>query len=217
MNHSKYSRDCEPTKDSDAFTLAKESNIMKEGEMRRYMIMPLMEKEHYTIEDIYALPEGERAELIDGQMYMMSPPGRRHQLLSTYLLTEISLYIRSKKGTCEVYAAPFGVFLKNEKGEDDYLEPDIVVVCDLDKLDEKGCHGAPDWVIEIVSPSSKKRDYLKKTAIYMEQGVREYWIVDPMREVTVVYKCEEEGFPVIYKFGESVKAGIYEELEITIK
>ena len=75
---------------------------MKEGEMRRYMIMPLMEKDHYTIEDIEALPEGERAELIDGQMYMMSPPGRRHQWLSTYLLTEISLYIRSKKGTCEV-------------------------------------------------------------------------------------------------------------------
>ena len=179
--------------------------------------MPLMEKEHYTIEDIYALPEGERAELIDGQMYMMAPPGRRHQWLSTYLLTEISLYIRSKKGTCEVYAAPFGVFLKNEKGEDDYLEPDIVVVCDLDKLDEKGCHGAPDWVIEIVSPSSKKRDYLKKTVIYMEQGVREYWIVDPIREAIVVYKSEEEGFPVIHKFGESVKAGIYEELEITIK
>ena len=133
------------------------------------------------------------------------------------LLAEISLYIRSKKGTSEVYAAPFGVFLKNEKGEDDYLEPDIVVVCDLDKLDEKGCHGAPDWVIEIVSSSSKKRDYLKKAAIYMEQSVREYWIVDPMREVTVVYKREEEGFPVIYKFGESVKAGIYEELEITIK
>ena len=134
-----------------------------------------------------------------------------------YLLTEISLYIRSKKGTCEVYAAPFGVFLKNEKGEDDYLEPDIVVVCDLDKLDEKGCHGAPDWVIEIVSPSSKKRDYLKKTAIYMEQGVREYWIVDPMREVTVVYKSEEEGFPVIHKFGEPIKVGIYEDFEITIK
>ena len=179
--------------------------------------MPLMEKEHYTIEDIYALPEGERAELIDGQMYMMAPPGRRHQWLSNYLATEINIYIRSKKGKCEVYAAPFGVFLKNEKGEDDYLEPDIVVVCDLDKLDEKGCHGAPDWVIEIVSPSSKKRDYLKKAAIYMEQSVREYWIVDPVREVTVVYKREEEGFPVIYKFGESVKAGIYEDLEITIE
>ena len=77
MNHSKYSRDCEPTKDSDAFTLAKESNIMKEGEMRRYMIMSLMEKEHYTNEDIYALPEEERAELIGGQMYRMSSPGRR--------------------------------------------------------------------------------------------------------------------------------------------
>lgn len=179
--------------------------------------MPLMEKDHYTIEDIEALPEGERAELIDGQIYMLATPSTRHQRLSHFLLRKIDSYIESKKGKCEVFYAPFGVFLKNEKGEDDYLEPDIVVVCDLDKLDEKGCHGAPDWVIEIVSPSSKKRDYLKKTAIYMEQGVREYWIVDPMREVTVVYKREEEGFPVIYKFGESVKAGIYEELEITIK
>ena len=179
--------------------------------------MPLMEKNHYTIKDIEELPEGERAELIDGQMYMMLPPGRRHQWLSNYLATEINIYIRSKKGKCEVYAAPFGVFLKNENDEEDYLEPDIVVVCDPEKLDEKGCHGAPDWVIEIVSPSSKKRDYLKKAVIYMEQGVREYWIVDPMREATVVYKQEEEGVSTIYKFGESVKAGIYEDLEITIE
>ena len=92
-----------------------------------------------------------------------------------------------------------------------------MVICDPNKVDEKGCHGAPDWVIEIVSLSSRMRDYLQKANLYMNNGVREYWIVDPVREVTVVYKCEEEGFPVIYKFGESVKAGIYEELEITIK
>ena len=97
--------------------------------------MPLMEKEHYTIEDIYALPEGERAELIDGQMYMMAPPGRRHQWLSTYLLTEISLYIRSKKGTCEVYSAPFGVFLKND--EEDYVDPDRKEIVTYQEKDER--------------------------------------------------------------------------------
>lgn len=108
-----------------------------------------------------------------------------------------------------MFYAPFGVFLKNEKWGEDFVEPDLMVICDPNKVDEKGCHGAPDWVIEIVSPSSKMRDYLQKANLYMNNGVREYWIVDPVRE--------EEGFPVIYKFGEPVKAGIYEDLEITIE
>ena len=94
---------------------------------------------------------------------------------------------------------------------------DTSVICDTSKLTDKGCDGAPDWIIEIVSPGSRKMDYFTKLFKYRTAGVREYWIVDPMREVTVVYKSEEEGFPVIYKFGESVKAGIYEDLEITIE
>ena len=120
----------------------------------------LTEEKRYTIEDIYALPEGERAELIDGKIYYMAPPGWGHQRISRKLHQAIANYIDSNGGKCEALAAPFAVFLN----EDDlnYVEPDISVICDLTKLDEKGCHGAPDWIIEIVSQSSKPRDYMTK-------------------------------------------------------
>ena len=129
----------------------------------------------YTIDDIYALPDGERAELIDGQIYYMAPPSRTHQKISWRLHQIIGNYIDSKGGQCEVYAAPFAVFLS----EDDinYIEPDISVICDTSKLDEKGCHGAPDWIIEVVSPSSKRMDYYTKLFKYRTAGVKEYWIV----------------------------------------
>ena len=179
--------------------------------------MPLLKKDYYTIKDIEELPEGERAELIDGQIYMLATPSTRHQRLSRFLFKKIDSYIESKKGKCEVFYAPFGVFLKNEKWGEDFVEPDLMVICDPNKVDEKGCHGAPDWVIEIVSPSSKMRDYLQKANLYMNNGVREYWIVDPMREATVVYKQEEEGVSTICKFGEPIKVGIYEDFEITIE
>lgn len=172
----------------------------------------------YTIKNIYELPDGERAELIDGQIYYMAPPGRAHQKCLNYLNTEINIYIRAQSGNCEVYPAPFAVFLN----EDDktYVEPDISVICDKDKLDEKGCHGAPDWVIEIVSPGSKNMDYYTKLFKYREAGVREYWIVDPGKKRTVVWNFEqntEQSGPDImemYTFSDSVKAGIYEDLYI---
>ena len=112
---------------------------------------------------------------------MLATPSTRHQRLSHFLLRKIDSYIESKKGKCEVFYAPFGVFLKNEKWGEDFVEPDLMVICDPNKVDEKGCHGAPDWVIEIVSLSSRMRDYLQKANLYMNNGVREYWIVDPVR------------------------------------
>ena len=135
--------------------------------------MPLLKEETYTIDDIYALPDGERAELIDGHMYMMAPPSRKHQRISTRLVS----YIEEHKGKCEVYAAPFAVYL--DERSNTYVEPDISVICDPDKLDDRGCKGAPDWIIEIVSPASKKMDYLLKLLKYRFAGVKEYWIVDP--------------------------------------
>ena len=110
----------------------------------------------YTIDDIYALPDGQRAELIDGQMYMMAPPNTAHQRISHLLEWKIENYIRDKNGECEVFSAPFAVFLS--KDNHNYLEPDISVICDKDKLNEKGCNGAPDWIIEITSPSDPQRD-----------------------------------------------------------
>ncbi len=173
----------------------------------------LRKEEIYTVEDIYKLPEGERAELIDGQIYYMAPPGRTHQKLSMALSNEISAYIRENGGDCEIYAAPFVVFLN----EDDfnYVEPDISVICDPSKLDEKGCHGAPDWVIEIVSPASRKMDYYKKLFQYRMAGVREYWVVDPDRRMVTVYDFEQDNMEE-YGFDEKIPVGIYEDFFIKL-
>ena len=167
----------------------------------------------YTISDIYALPDGERAELIDGQIYYMAPPGRTHQKLSMFLSNEISAYIRDHDGSCEVYAAPFAVFLSDD--DLNYVEPDISVICEEKKLDEKGCHGAPDWVIEIVSPASRKMDYYKKLFQYRMAGIREYWVVDPDKHLVTTYRFEEDNMEE-YSFGESVPVGIYKGFSIKI-
>ena len=171
-------------------------------------------EETYTIDDIYALPEGERAELIDGQIYYMAPPNTNHQRLVNYLSTEINLYIRNNKGSCEVFPAPFAVCLnKNEK---DYVEPDISVICDPSKLDDKGCHGSPDWIIEIVSSSSRQMDYYKKLFKYRTAGVREYWVVDPDKSIVTVYNFEADTM-MEYLFGEAVPVGIFEDFSIKIR
>lgn len=101
----------------------------------------LRKEEICTIEDIYTLPEGERAELIDGRIYYMAPPSTIHQRILNYISTEINLYIRNNNGTCEVFPLPFAVFLN--KDDENYVEPDISVICDKDKITEKGCYGAP--------------------------------------------------------------------------
>ena len=169
--------------------------------------MPLPKERIYTIDDIYSLPEGERAELIDGQIYYMSPPSRKHQDILSFLHLAIGNYISQNKGECKIYPAPFAVFLFEEDSK--YLEPDISVICDKDKLNDKGCQGAPDWIIEIVSPSSKPMDYYTKLALYREAGVREYWIVDPLRQMIVVYDMEHGDSPVIHSFNDSIPVRIY--------
>ncbi len=173
--------------------------------------MALRKELIYTTEDIYNLPEGERAELVDGQIYYMAPPTFRHQKICLFLSRKIADYIESKKGECEVIPAPFAVFLN--KDNKTYVEPDISVICDKSKLTEQGCVGAPDWIIEIVSPSSKQMDYLTKLIKYRTAKVREYWIVDPLKNHIIVYNFEADTMED-YTFSESVKAGIYNDLSI---
>ena len=166
----------------------------------------------YTTEDIYHLPDGERAELIDGMIYNMSPPNIRHQYLNTKLASKIDQYVDRKKGTCMVFSAPFAVFLNADNKT--YVEPDISVICDKSKLENgRGCNGAPDWIIEIVSPSSKNMDYMVKLLKYSTAKVREYWIVDPMKNRIMVHNFENETMEE-YTFADKIKAGIYEDLEI---
>lgn len=174
----------------------------------------LREEDIYTIEDIYALPDGERAELIDGKIYYMAPPNTRHQKLVSDLHYQIKDFIKRNNGECEVFPAPFAVFLnENDKN---YVEPDISVVCDESKLDEKGYHGAPDWIIEIVSPTSRSKDYMMKLFKYRMSGVREYWIVDPDKNAIIVYRFEKD-IVEQYSFGEEVPVGIYENFVVKIE
>jgi Uma2 family endonuclease len=145
----------------------------------------------------------------------MAPPSSIHQKLVRELTTEINLYIRSKNGSCEVLPSPFAVFLNED--DSTYVEPDISVICDRNKITNKGCLGAPNWIIEIVSPSSKSMDYYTKLMKYREAGVNEYWIVDPLKEMILVYYLEIADSPTIYRFDDIVKANIYEDLEIDFK
>lgn len=169
---------------------------------------------NYTIDDIYGLPDGQRAELIDGRIYYMAPPGTAHQRLAGKIFNAISNYIQSKNGKCEVFIAPFAVFLNgNDKS---YVEPDISVICDKDKVTEKGCAGAPDWVIEIVSPSSRQMDYYKKLFQYRTAGVREYWVVDPLKERVTVYNFELETAEE-YSFGDEIRVGIYGDFSFKVQ
>ena len=178
--------------------------------------MALAQAKIYTSEDYWNLPEGQRAELIDGKLYDMAPPGRMHQKLVMELSSAIHSYIKKGSGSCEVYPAPFAVNLNSD--DSTWIEPDISVICNPDKLTDKGCDGAPDWVIEITSPGNQGHDYIYKLNLYADAGVREYWIVDPMKQKILVYYFEESAFDVRqYTFQDDIKANIFEDLLIDFK
>ena len=177
-----------------------------------FYFMSLLENQGYTIADIEALPEGQRAELFDGEMIMMASPTATHQAILNWINLEIYSQIKAKEGKCRVFPAPFAVFVLDD--DKNYVEPDIVVICDRDKLDNKGCHGAPDYVVEIVSLSSKKLDYYKKLEVYQRAGVREYWIVDAFKKTIVVHSLEQDEIPTIYHFTDAIKVGICDDVVI---
>lgn len=176
--------------------------------------MALAQKKLHTINDIYTLPEGQRSELIDGQIYDMAPPSTAHQRILMNLAGDIREYIKKHNGSCEVFPAPFAVFLNAD--DYNYLEPDISVICDKNKINDKGCNGAPDWVIEIVSPSTQQMDYGIKLFKYRTAGVREYWIVNPTTHTVNVYDFEHEEKTAQYNFNDIIQTCIYEDLNLHI-
>lgn len=175
--------------------------------------MPLPQEGIYTLDDIYALSDEQRAELIDGQIYYMTPPSTMHQRISGKFFRKISDYIERNNGSCEVFSAPFAVFL-NENNRN-YVEPDISVICDPDKINDRGCVGAPDWIIEVVSPSSRRMDYFTKLFKYRTAGVREYWIVDPDKNRVLVYSFVTDDMSE-YTFADDIPSGIYPGFTINL-
>ena len=176
--------------------------------------MASVQRKSDTEQDYYNLPENTRAELIDGQLiYNQAAPSRIHQTILGELYTVINNHIKSKDESCRVYPAPFAVKLWEDRPT--IVEPDISVICDRDKLTDHGCTGAPDWIIEIVSPGNAKHDYIRKLNLYYDAGVREYWIVDPGEERVFVYALEQENFKVkSYTFHDQINVNIYEDLSI---
>ncbi len=176
--------------------------------------MPMLQERIYTSEDYWNLPEGQRAELIDGKLYAMAPPNRMHQEILMELSATIRNYVKSKGCACKVYPAPFAVNLNAD--DKIWVEPDISVICDQNKLSDQGCKGAPDWIIEIVSPGNPKNDYTIKLFKYRTAGVREYWIVNPMKKVIQTYIFEGIEDSDVYSFDEEIPVHIFDGLTIKI-
>ena len=180
------------------------------------MALPLRNEEYYTYADYHALNEKGRWELIDGVAYMMAPPLRVHQSISGELFRQLSNFLYGK--SCKVYAAPIGVRLNASTTDDTVLQPDIVVVCDHSKLEDNGINGAPDMVVEILSPSSALHDTLTKFQLYQQAGVREYWIVNPDTK-TVGSHILESGRYYVTNYGETsaIPVHILEDCVITLQ
>lgn len=175
----------------------------------------------YTYKDYLAYDEGERIEIIEGEIINMSlAPSRIHQEIIMEISYKIRQYIENHTGPCKVYPAPFDVILKND--DEDVLnsrnivQPDISVICDKSKLTDNGCTGSPDMIVEVVSPNNPSTDYVKKLNLYENYKVKEYWIVNPIKKNIYVYTLGDSGYdsPMYYTFNDKVKVNIYENLQI---
>lgn len=162
----------------------------------------------YTLDDYYALPDDQRVELIDGYFYEMSSPTFGHQSIGGEIYRQIANYIMEHGGSCRPFIAPVDVQLGCDNKT--MVQPDVGIVCDTSKIKRFGIYGAPDFVVEVISPSTKKKDYALKLSKYMEAGVREYWILDFALEKILVYFFESDIYPVIYGFDQLVPVNIYD-------
>ena len=175
--------------------------------------MALPQEKYYTYEDILNWPGDERVELIDGYFYDMASPTFLHQRIGGEVHRQISNFILERGGSCIPLISPIDTQLDCD--EKTMVQPDVAILCQDDKVKRWGVYGAPDFVLEVISPSTRKKDYTKKLFKYMAAGVREYWILDPYQQKLIVYFFESETCPVIHGLNEPAPVGIYHgELEI---
>lgn len=183
------------------------------------MALPV-EKDQFTFAEYLTWDEGDRIEIIDGAAIMMGTPSTTHQRILMGLAGQIYNYLQGK--TCEVFPAPFSVRPLEREGDRPQdvrtvVEPDLSVICDPGKIDEHGCKGAPDLIIEILSPSTARRDRLVKYNLYQRAGVQEYWIVDPDTRTVQVYSLEEGCYHAAQVFKDAVTSGVLEECVVDLK
>ena len=163
----------------------------------------------YTLEDYYALPDDQRVELIDGVFYEMNAPTGIHQVIAGELHALFREYIRKNKGECLPIISPIDVQLDCD--EKTMVQPDVLILCDRDKLVKKGgIYGAPDFIVEVLSPSTKRKDMIKKNQKYLDAGVKEYWMVDPDEKRVMVYLYNDPDVVHLYSFEDEIPVGIFE-------
>lgn len=162
----------------------------------------------YTIEDYLAIPDDRRVELIDGVIYDMSSPTAIHQEILIELATILKNYIHSKNGKCKTYVSAFDVQLDCD--EKTIVQPDVMIICDRNKVHLQRVFGAPDFIVEILSPSTDKKDSYLKLYKYANAGVREYWIVDPLKKRIIVHDLENNTYVTeVYTFDDQIPVRIF--------
>lgn len=171
-----------------------------------YNVQP---REHsWTVEEYENLHDDKRYELIDGKLILMESPTITHQRIIAEIYLQLSLQIRSKGGPCEVFLSPLDVRMVKE--ENTILEPDLFIVCDSEKTTGKRIEGTPDFVLEVLSPGTRRKDMVTKLGKYMDAGVREYWMIDPDKRVLLRYLAAEDWIPEIHPLEGILGLGIYE-------
>ena len=199
------------------------SNIVEEP-LVIYGTIDLDESKHYSYADYLTWFDDRRRQVINGIARLMFAPTTAHAQISHRIVMEMGNYIKKQKGKCQVISAPFDVRLpQNGETANDKIntvvQPDICVVCDLSKLDKRGCLGAPDLIVEIQSPSTARNDLIEKFSVYEAAGVREYWIVFPKKTITVFLLQENGKYDkgTTYEFEGVVQSSILQGLDLDIE
>ena len=172
-------------------------------------------KDNYTYQDYLSWETDVRYEILDGVAYALAAPATIHQRILRRLSSQLDSFLKDKK--CELFFAPFDVRLEAQIYDTNVVQPDLLVVCDQSKIDDKGCNGVPDFIIEILSPSSIQIDMLKKYNIYLRMGVREYWIVDPENKIVHTYTLKDGNYIAnIYGVDNVVSSQVLEGCDIKL-
>ena len=207
-----------------SYEIKEEKPTVVEERLFAYPALTLDMTKRYTYADYLTWKDDVRRELINGFIYLMSAPVRIHQKISFEINFRLASFVKKRKGKCQIYYAPFDVRLPKDGANNDdkiydVVQPDICVVCDLSKLDGKGCLGAPDLIVEVLSPSTAKMDWNKKFNLYEKSGVREYWIVDPIAKLVYIFLLQPDGeydCGKVYECNQKAPVHIFEGLEIDL-
>ena len=190
------------------YNIQSEVNYVREVSLAYDAVVKRKKQGEYTIEDYYALPDERRVELIDGVIYDMNAPTSEHQMIAGEVFHQLMICAEKYEMECMPFISPIDVQL--DRDDKTMVQPDVIIICDLGLMTRRVVYGAPEFVMEVLSPSTKSKDVLIKLRKYREAGCSEVWMVDPDKKTVTVYDFRSEDWPEIYGFGDKVPVAISE-------